>query len=167
MRSILAVLALTLPSYAAAQEDPTYAEAINTFLTHVDSEDVIASEDETIEVIYRYSEAEECVLKSISDIRIVNSSGLTSLRGSSTIPLRFADPDGIVSGQSESYGGFVEIRTLFSDRRVRKTLASRAECTSGCVETSEILIDKFVIETDQPDTLAIAVKTLVEMCEND
>lgn len=167
MRYILAVLALNLPSYGAAQENPNYVEAISTFLTHVDAEDSIARDHETIEVIYTYSDVEQCVLKSISDIRIVNSSGLTSLQGSSTIPLKSADADHIVAGQSESYGGFVEIHTLFSDRKVRQTLASRADCTSGCVETSEILIDKFVIETDQPDTVATAVKTLVEMCAND
>jgi hypothetical protein len=167
MRHPLVLCFALLSSNAAiAQENQEYDSALAVVLNHTDAVDTYQSSDGSGEINYQYEEAETCSLSSVTNILLTLNNGIVETVSSETIELLDADPEAITAGQTDAYGGYVEINTRFTAATVRRSNYSPETCTIYCTN-GEILKNTFQIQTDQPETVAAAVKTLALACARD
>lgn len=164
--SISFCCALMFSTAVTAQPTERYATALAVILENADSADIYESSDGSGELTYKYEEAGTCNLESTTNILLTLSNGTVHTVSGSTLELHSADPDAITTGQTDAYGSFVEINTRFSAATVRSSNYSFETCTIYCT-SGETLKTKFQIETDHPDEVAAAVKTMALACARD
>ncbi len=162
--SISCFCALVFATTATAQPEEGYDTAVMVIFKNTDPSDIYESSDGSGELTYEYEEAETCTLKSTTHILLNLADGIVHTVSTDTIELKDADPDAITIGQTDAYGSYVEINTLFSAATVRRTNYSYETCTAYCTN-GEIRKNSFQIQTDHPNEVAEAIKTIALTCE--
>ncbi|EBA12401.1 hypothetical protein RCCS2_13929 [Roseobacter sp. CCS2] len=146
-----------------AQTTESYDAALAVLLANTDASDIYDDADGSGEITYEYKEEDTCTLGSVTNTTLALTAGNVHAIGGSTIALRDADPDAITIGQTDAWGSFVDIHTRFSANTVRHVTHARDTCTAYC-NSGETRISKFHIQTDKPDEVAAAVRTLALAC---